>query len=269
MNKKMTDQEYFSCPELSSSSVKKMITDSPFEVREYIKGNMPQPTGVEIGKALHSMLLGGDLVEVSPFDSYRTKEAREWRDSRPASSIVLTQAENFEACKMANSIRKLKFNGKPISAIFNDLRNQDQTELACFQSLWGHEFKCKFDAIDIANGAIFDLKTTAESSPDGFIKQAGRLLYDVQQMIYCKIAEAEFQKPFEMYFIVVSKNIPYDSWIQQIEIDPAIEDQIQIAIETYAEADRTQNYLGWGYKIHRSKVANWALNSRLRWGAAE
>ncbi len=269
MIKKIPDHEYFDQPELSSSLVKMMITSTPKEVRAYLQGKLPQPSGVEIGSAVHAMLFGGNDIEVSPFDSYRTKEAREWRDSRPKHSIVLSQAENSLAAELSKSIRKLDFKGQNLSKIISDLRKIDQVELSCFQTIFDNDFKCKFDAIDVENGIIFDVKTTAESDPDGFNKQAGNLLYDVQQVVYTKIAEAEFNKPFDFYFIVVSKNQPFDSWIQQIEIDPAVEDQIAIAIETYQEADRRQMYLGWSYKIHKTKVKNWAIDSRLKWGAAE
>ena len=122
-----------------------------------------------------------DRVAVSPYDSYRTKEAREWRDTTLASGILIAdevEIENAKAC--AAAVRNHKVAGK--------IMDGAKCQVGVVGEIAGIPAKC---LIDILPGAgeyeetLFDYKTTSGGLDDEAISKAiGNFKYHWQAAFY-------------------------------------------------------------------------------------
>ena len=113
---------------------------------------------MELGTIIHHAVLEPEiplesLVAVSPYVDYRTKEAREWRDSqRAAGKIIATEEEVGIAYACAEVFREeyaQKFQA--------DL----QTEVAVFGKIGETEVKGMIDIVPQGLDCLIDLKTTS------------------------------------------------------------------------------------------------------------
>src|SRR4051812_44666757 len=88
-------------PSLSSSIASLMLQRSPahaFAAHPRLGGHRSDPTEAMLnGTLIDSLLCGGDteIIE-SPYDEYRTKEAREWRDATAATGKLAVKRKELE-----------------------------------------------------------------------------------------------------------------------------------------------------------------------------
>ena len=168
-------------PSVSSSGLRRVLEingGSPAHFYAEWSGN---PNMVEaddreawiLGRAAHHMLLGQPdfaryfVVRPPHWDSYRTKEARQWRDSVPKDQTILTDGEVKKIAGMAESL------GKDVLVRGERARTKDGKEF--YQGLlngwvecsgfWqdretGLWIKIRPDAVPPHSGQFCDLKTT-------------------------------------------------------------------------------------------------------------
>lgn len=268
----MNEAQYREVPGIRSSDVKRWLTGSPKQFQAYQQGLMPQPTATSIGTALHSAILDGHLngVVVPPYEDFRTKDAREWRDRAIADGkVILKSDEMADLKKMIDSVRRISLSEQTsVGMILDQARSAGLTEKMETAEFECIPLKCRFDCILPASGMILDLKSSVADCPEEFAVQAGKLGYDIQAIFYEMVAEKAyskaFHKRFQTCFIVVEKQEPFDAWIQQIEIDRITVDAVELAIREIWAAERSGNFPGWGEVIHKSKLKPWAIESRRR-----
>lgn len=71
----------------------------------------------------------------------------------------------------------------------------------------GIKVKARADAINVLGGFICDVKTTSYASDsDTFSDTIQKYEYDLSAALYCKIAEQIYGKPFDFYYIILSKS---------------------------------------------------------------
>jgi hypothetical protein len=92
-------------PYLSQSGIKILLNETPFDYR-----NPParKATGdMDFGSIVHAIALGkGSKFAVSPYDDYRTKDARAWRDETIEAGIIPVKADKWQdAVDMGEVIR--------------------------------------------------------------------------------------------------------------------------------------------------------------------
>lgn len=64
---------------------------------------------------------------------------------------------------------------------------------------------------------LFDLKTTADSSPQAFRRSARKWRYDIQQVQYCEaLYEAYGAREVEFFFVVVEREVPFSCNLYQL-----------------------------------------------------
>lgn len=103
----MSEAEYHANPALSSSGARKLLPPSCPALFRYEQDNPPEPKAVfDLGHAAHKMVLGvGPEVVRSPFDDFRTKAAREWRDDVRSRGDVPLGGDDYETVRaMARAI---------------------------------------------------------------------------------------------------------------------------------------------------------------------
>lgn len=89
---------------LSASGIKCLLNETPLD---FITPKDKKSDAMNFGSVVHALALGkGAKFSVSPFDEYRTKEARQWRDDTIAEGLIPIKADDYdEAETMAAIIR--------------------------------------------------------------------------------------------------------------------------------------------------------------------
>lgn len=156
---------------------------------------------VDIGQLAHAHLLGGEQeFVVNPYPDFRTKEAREWRDSQ---TLPIISEEEFEV--ITTVVDRIKSHPLANELIFGE---GTRREIELKAKIEGKDWVGRADAIKVGeNNAIdynLDVKTTAKF--DDFKWDAKRLDYDLQSAVYSLISKAQ-DKPF--YWVIAETVVPY------------------------------------------------------------
>lgn len=195
-------------PSVSSSGLRTIELQSPHMFWSFSHLNpkrfIKEPSAaLDFGKAAHALLLGDEDFAagyvVSPFDSFRTKAAQEWRDAEKRT--VITEADYQHICNMAEALHAhglpdVIFGGEPeVSLIW-----QDKT------GVW---VKARPDALP-ETGDLGDLKTTADASREACIREITKRGYDMQMALAIEGMERVLgRKPPATVLIFVQKSPPY------------------------------------------------------------
>lgn len=161
---------------------------------------------------------------VSPYSDFRTKEAREWRDSMTGIQVI-TADEYIKAESAGYAFRK-----NPAIEHLPGYR----TELAVFADVFGTPCKCLVDLVPDSGVSLIDLKTTNQSieSVDQLTSLIINRGYHWQAALYCDlwhIASGEERKEF--MFIFMETERPFEQ--ANILLD---EDFIKLGREGYMQA---------------------------------
>lgn len=156
------------------------------------------------GRLIHSLIserLGGEKakIAVSEFDSFRTKEAKAWRDSQP-DDVIIVKPEKLE------QINKI------VDRVLNHPRFKPFLEVPCATELVvekeinGHNVKGVLDVVSTDNEAtnIIDWKFVSSIIFDAFDKKALYMHYDLQAAVYDFLKDAT-----NVYFGVIENEAPH------------------------------------------------------------
>ena len=179
----------------------------------------PPTAAMRLGTVAHLMVLEpdkvADEVRVSPFDSFRTKEAREWRaEQEEAGKIVMTSQEgeilegvvSASCLAIADCLQGGEYDVEvEVTAVFN-----------------GVELCGLIDLVGPEGDTLWDLKTTStigdERSLQRLVYDRG---YDVQAAIYTDLFAYHNDRqdnPPAFGFIFVETCAPYEAtWIKLSE----------------------------------------------------
>lgn len=190
MNKRIENYEYRKSLGISQSTLKG-FDECPAYVR-YLEGEERKyPTDeMIIGSVVESELLGTEFrFEESPYDDYRTKEAREWRDGLKKAGVpIVTQS-------MKERIRAMLV---AAGAAFGHAAIGNGTSSI---GIWREDPATgllRRGLIDwvpypyTRKSVIVDLKCLADPSPAGFARAAVNFRYDIQEAYYTRLFQEEF-----------------------------------------------------------------------------
>jgi len=191
---------------LSSTVLKTILKDIREYKKYYIDGEeKPAPknqNALDDGSLAHSMILEPHLVE-SDYAFYQgafkrgseyEKFVAEVAKGRPIISSVQKE-------RVTNLIKQ--YEAHPCAPSF---LVDAHVEFTICAELCGVPVKVRFDATQLERGIISDVKTTGYSGEHDSFKQTLKdLEYDLSAALYTMVAEQHFGKPFDFYFIVLSK----------------------------------------------------------------
>lgn len=153
----------------------------------------PSSKQADIGNLVHAELLENKLEYVmSPYKDFRTKEAREWRDSQTLP--ILTDSEAQQVTAVCDAVR-----AHPLA---DKLIGETEHEQQLTASINGIDFLGYADGISKDRKIIFDLKTTSQF--DQFKWTAFKNDYDLQASIYRLFGDQP-----EFYFVVAETIHPF------------------------------------------------------------
>lgn len=154
------------------------------------------------GRLMHSLIaerLGGEPTKfaVTPFDSFRTKEAREWRDSQPDDTPIVTEEKMEHLDKIVDRI----INHEKIKPFLKDCN----VEKTISKEVNGFTVKGIIDVISEHNGGTWlDWKFISSKNFDNFAKQALWSHYDLQASVYDYLTKVPHG-----YFVAIENEEPH------------------------------------------------------------
>ena len=160
---------------------------------------------------------------VSPYSDFRTKEAREWRDSLTGMQVI-TADEYIKAESAGYAFRK-----NPAIEHLPGYR----TELAVFADVFGTPCKCLVDLVPDSGVSLIDLKTTQSiESVDQLTSMIINRGYHLQAALYCDLWNmVSGENRTEFMFVFMETERPYE--MANILLD---EDFIKLGREGYMQA---------------------------------
>lgn len=156
------------------------------------------------GRLLHALIserLGGEpaKIVVSPHDSFRTNEAKAWRDSQPDDTAIVKKEQIDNLNKIVDRVinhSKLKpFLEVPCA-----------TELVVEKQVNGYNVKGILDVVSSDNEAtnVIDWKFVSSLVFDSFGKKALYMHYDLQAAVYDFLKDAT-----NVYFCIIESEAPH------------------------------------------------------------
>lgn len=156
------------------------------------------------GRLIHSLIserLGGEKakIAISTYDSFRTKEAKEWRDKQLDDNIIVTE-------------EKIEKINKIVDRVVNHPRIKPFLEVPCSSELIVekktniYNVKGVLDVVSSDNEAtnIIDWKFVSSIIFDSFDKKALYMHYDLQAAVYDFLKDAT-----NVYFGVIENEEPH------------------------------------------------------------
>lgn len=154
------------------------------------------------GRLIHAMLaqaLGGNEAKfaISPYDSFRTKEAREWRDSQPDDTPIVSQDKIDNLKEIVDRV----LNHEQIKPFLQDC----EPEKTITKDVNGFTVKGIIDVVSKHNaGTWLDFKFVSGKNFDKFDKESLWSHYDLQASVYDYLTELPHG-----YFIVIESEAPH------------------------------------------------------------
>lgn len=189
----------------SSTAVKLLYHDIPKYEAEYLrkeKEDKPDNPAFAIGSYVHSLLLEPDKVESEyaffPEWDGRASGFKQFKLDNPGKTVI-TKSQQMQVERMMKA-----YTAHPLAS---KLLAPTKKELTLCVDLFGVPVKVRFDSIDIEAGAIIDVKTSGYDVDQETFKMQGigNLKYGVSAALYSLAAEQFYGKPFEFYFLCMSK----------------------------------------------------------------
>lgn len=206
VNFDVSNEEYHADREyISSSVIKTLYWDVKKYEDEYINGNkvVKKSSGMDEGTAIHLKILEPHLYDsqivVYPEMQKRGNAFAAFEEEH-AGKIVLSLSQSMKIERMFNAYKQRK----EAVAMIND----SEKEYTICSTIKGVKVKIRADAINIEQGYIVDVKSTGYSGELEVFKQnaySQMLSYDISASLYTQVAELQYGKPFDFYYVVLSK----------------------------------------------------------------
>lgn len=230
---------------LSSSSLKLLLKDIEEFNRQYNLGEQreiskPLQNAFDEGTYAHSLILEPHLIpeEFAFYPEFR-KAGKVWEDFKAANSdkIILSKPQR----KRTEALIEQGYNKRPEAV---KLIEPCEVEFTVADEINGVLLKARADAINIEKGYIADVKTTgSEADLDIFKWKVDDFEYGLSAALYCMMFERYYGKPFDFYFVVLSKKTKICE-VFKMSKERMQQGKIKVfkALEIYKKAVETGNW---------------------------
>lgn len=153
-----------------------------------------------------------ESIAINPHDSYRTKEARQWRDEQIAAKRIIATNDELDLAKQAAAM--LTETCKESANIF--AKSKSQVIIA--GRVLDVKFKGLVDLAPQGEDFLADLKTTSEFNEEGFSKTVARFGYHVQAGIYLNLWNAMFpdDQRTRFKFVWQESDPPFETCVTEL-----------------------------------------------------
>lgn len=200
---------------LSKSVLWELNTDSLYKWRFHTK-QRETTAAMRWGSLIDCLTttpeLEGSDIALSPFDSFRTKEAQSWKAAQEAEKKVIVTAGELEEARAA--VKMLTQTCKASADIFAKSKSQ----VIVAGRVLGAQVKGLVDLAPEGEDFLADLKTVSSFSLEGFAKQTASFGYHVQAGIYLNLWNAMFphDQRTRWKFIWQDSSAPYEACVTEL-----------------------------------------------------
>jgi hypothetical protein len=264
-------------PTLSSSIAKILYDETPRHARQahprlgaYIGERASRE--MNLGSVAHEIMLGkGGGYVVSPYDDYKTKDARAWRDETIASGQTPIKDKDYRAAEqMAKSLRVFLAEVPGAEAAFSQGRAET---VVIWRDIGGPLCRCMIDWLD--GPIIWDLKTTGNGLSDRALRTWIASGLDLQGAFYMRgleTVEPKFAGRLKWRWCFLETEPPFEARI--IEMDGATraygDRKAALAIEKWRKCLAENKWPGYPRVIEHLDYAAWSeanILAREEWDA--
>lgn len=204
--------DYYKRPEWSYSQMKKILDSGIDYAVASKRGMLPEPKSqaIDLGQLAHMLMLGGaDQFALSEWPDYRSKAAREWRDSQEEQGKIVISKSQWDAVEQI--VKNIEEHPRYKEYLGKGKKAYHELELYAMSD--GVKLRGKADYLKKTEHGgliITDLKTTAQF--DDWHRKAMYRHYDLQAAVYTFIGAAATKSKPELtnyYFCVAETVAPY------------------------------------------------------------
>ena len=216
------------------------------------------------GRAIHCFVLEPERFNtdfiLSPYDDFRTKAAREWKEENKDKTIY-TESD-YEAL----NIMRDKLHSHPMAGPLLDVKD-GHAEQSIF---WIDEntnclCRCRPDYINYHFMYAIDLKTCINAGQSAFARDVARYRYHVQAAFYLAGLEAAKIYCDDFIFVAIEKTKPYA--VACYDLDNEALDLGRYLyrrdMEKYRESFITDVWPGYPEDVRTIQLPPWASNSDI------
>lgn len=250
-------------PSLSSSIANVLLTQSPLHAwlkhpRLNPKYREIESARFDLGSAAHALLLEGeDRMVVVDANDWRTKVAQlERDDARAKGMFPILRHQFYDVTNMVAEARKF-IETTELAGIFERGKAEQVAvwtdgEISC---------RARFDWLTDDRKILLDYKSTDSADPETFIRQIGRMNYDLQAEFYSAAVEECAQVSPTFVFLCQEITEPYSCSLVSLsnayrEIGKA---KCAGAMDRWAKCLNTGQWPSYGPAIHYAEPAAWQV----------
>lgn len=208
---------------LSKSVLWELNESSLYKWRYHPKKISPTPA-MAWGSLVDCLTTTPELAEteivISPFDSYRTKEAKEWKEANRYKTV--TTSDDLEAAKQA---AKMLTETHKLSA---DIFAKSKGQAMVMGKILGCNIKGLIDLAPEGEDYLADLKTTGDFSQRGFEATMSKFGYHCQAGLYLALWNAQYPDDQRDRFKIIwqDREAPYE-----VAVTEPVQDDINAGTE--------------------------------------
>ncbi|MCC7375378.1 MAG: PD-(D/E)XK nuclease-like domain-containing protein [Verrucomicrobiales bacterium] len=238
-----------------SNSALKHIDRSPRHMLNAQQYPMETTDAMRFGTLVDHLLFGTECqYVVSPYDDFRTKEAKEWKLEHTHAGVAIFKPDKMkEAENLAYALK----HHPDVAEILKTGRSQ----VAVVREIEGVKVKGLFDWMPDDTLAIADLKTTEDASEDAFQRHALNMGYHAQQALYHDLWAAETDEDAHMLWIVGETGLPHE-----VAVYRCMDDMLELGRQLYRrrlarfrEALESGIWQGYPQGIQPMHLPAWAV----------
>lgn len=204
----LDEAAYRADPALGSTDVNRLLR-APALYAWHREHPQPATDAMDVGSALHSLLLGGRSVIAVDAPDWRTASARAERDRiRASGAIPLLADQARQVHDMADAV---------LAAAGDLVTGSPEASGFATHVVDGIEVRVKGRADVLHDTAIVDLKTTTDASPDALKRSILRYGYHIQAAHYLDIFAPE--ETHDYLIVAVEKSPPYLVTVALLDAD--------------------------------------------------
>jgi len=251
-------------PSLSNSVANVLLTKSPFHAwlsHPKLNPNYKpdESSRFDLGSAAHAVLLEGDNTKICVVDAtdWRTKAAKEQRDEARKNGLLPILAKHDFAVKAMVKAAKLFVAQSELAGVFN----QGKPEQTIMWQEGKTHCRSRLDWLTDDHKIILDYKTADSAAPEAFIRQIGRMGYDLQSAFYtCGVTAATGSTP-KFIFLVQEIEEPYACSLVSLSnayLELALS-KYQTAVRTWQECMDANTWPAYPNRVCYAEPPAWAI----------
>ena len=261
-------------PSLNSTTARVLLSKTP----AHAKAQHPRLSDVpleprsseamDMGTAVHQLLLRDDRVEVGEFANYRTAEAQTWRDACRLDGRVPMLTHQWErAQSVANAVRD-SMRGLPKPTPFT--AGTPEATLTWEEN--GAWLRARLDWLRDDFTYIDDLKCTSKSAnPKVWEKQIWNMGYDLQAALYRRAVLHTYDTQPRFRWVVVETAPPYACSVVELSDEDmhAASVKVDAALSVWRECMEKNEWPAYPAEVHVAYAPGWAKAERDEWADVE